>query len=81
MKRFKDNADKGKDAKKDSGVSLIPVMEKEENRLREELEHAKREAEARIHRAQEHAERKIDISQQGLPELMGQKRKQGLEKE
>ena len=80
MKRFKKETDKGKNAEKDSQVSLIPVVEKEEKRLREELEHARRQAEARIHRAREQAEQEIDTGQHGLSELIVQKRKQGLEK-
>jgi len=80
MKLFKEKADKEKNAEKDSRLSLIPVMEKEEKQLRDELEHARREAEARIQRAREQAEQKIDVSQQSLSELIAQKRKQGLEK-
>jgi len=80
MKRFKEKTDKGKNAEKNSQVSLIPVVEKEEKRLREELEHARRQAEARIHRAREQAEQEIDTGQHGLSELIVQKRKQGLEK-
>ncbi len=80
MKIFKEKADKERNAEKDSRLSLIPVTEKEEKQLRDELEDTRRQAEARIQLAREQAEQKIDLSQHGLLELIAQKRKQGLEK-
>ncbi len=71
----------GRKKKADEGcqASLIPALEEEEGRLREELEQVRLEVAARIRHAEDDAQEQIDQSDRDLPELIAEKRKQRLD--
>lgn len=67
-----------KSRQNNSGVSLIPVIERQEEQFRKELEQTRREAESQISRAQELAEQHIQQSRQSISKLIEQTRKERL---
>jgi F0F1-type ATP synthase membrane subunit b/b' len=69
---------KKKDIQDKRQVSLIPVIEREEEQLRTELEQVRREAENQIRQAEKQAEQHIQESRQSVSELVEQKRKEGF---
>ncbi len=71
-------ASKRKDKQDESQVSLIPVIEREEEQLRTELEQVRREAENQIRQAEKQAEQHIQESRQSVSELVEQRRKEGF---
>ncbi len=71
-------ASKGKDTRDERHASLIPVLEREEQQLRAELEQVRLDAQDQIHQAEEQAAEQVRQSRIGISELVDQKRKEGL---
>lgn len=62
----------------ESQVSLIPVIERQEEQLRAELEQVRRESEDQIRQAEKQAEQYIQESRQSVSGLVEQRRKEGF---
>jgi len=71
-------ARKGKDTQNELQASLIPVLEKQEQQLRTELEQVRREADNKVGQAEKQAEQQIRKGRLAVSELIEQKRKEGL---
>lgn len=71
-------ASKGKDTQNEHQASLIPVLERHEQKLRTELEQARLEADNKIRQAKKQAERQIREGRLGVSELVEQRRAKGL---
>jgi len=71
-------ARKGKDTQNEHQASLIPVIEKQEQQLRTELEKVRLDADNHVHQAEKQAEQHILESRLSISELVEQKRKKEL---
>jgi len=71
-------ASKRKETQNEHQTSLIPVIERQEQQLRTELEQARLEASNQISQAEKQAEQQIREGRLAVSELVEQKRKKGL---
>lgn len=71
---------KGKDTKDERQASLIPIIERQEQQLRTEVEQVRQGAKNQIHQAEKRAEQNIQQGQLNISKLVEQRRKEELVK-